>query len=68
MMLFSFQSYKEWEKENGPEPRLPGIDLTHDQLLFLALGQVSSDIQAGPAIIQGVQCSSKGLEFLQSYA
>ncbi|CAG2183811.1 unnamed protein product, partial [Oppiella nova] len=33
-------AFKRWEKQNGVEPRLPGIHLTHDQLFFLNYAQI----------------------------
>ena len=36
----SFQAYRLWVEENGPEKKLPGLDLSPEQLYFLAFGQV----------------------------
>lgn len=36
----AYQAYKNYVKENGEEPPLPGIDLSHDQLFFLNFAQV----------------------------
>ncbi|CAG2121632.1 unnamed protein product, partial [Medioppia subpectinata] len=36
----AYRAFKKWEQRNGVEPRLPGIDLTHDQLFFLNYAQV----------------------------
>jgi membrane metallo-endopeptidase-like protein 1 len=35
-----FQAYKKWVRAHGEEPRLPGIELTHDQLFFLNYAQI----------------------------
>ena len=29
-----------WEKQNGEESLLPGLDLSHDQLFFLNFAQI----------------------------
>ena len=29
-----------WERKNGIEPLLPGLDLSHDQLFFLNFAQI----------------------------
>ena len=39
--MFNQQAFKKWEKLNGVEPLLPGLNLTHDQLFFLNYAQVS---------------------------
>uniref|UniRef100_A0A0A9W738 Membrane metallo-endopeptidase-like 1 n=3 Tax=Lygus hesperus TaxID=30085 RepID=A0A0A9W738_LYGHE len=36
----SFRAYKKWVSRNGEEPRLPGINLNHDQLFFLNYAQI----------------------------
>uniref|UniRef100_A0A8C5HXN3 Neprilysin n=1 Tax=Gouania willdenowi TaxID=441366 RepID=A0A8C5HXN3_GOUWI len=36
----AYQAYKNYVKQYGEEPPLPGIDLTHDQLFFLNFAQV----------------------------
>ncbi|CAH1396574.1 unnamed protein product [Nezara viridula] len=36
----SYRAYKKWVTQNGEEPRLPGINLTHDQLFFLNYAQI----------------------------
>ncbi|XP_023258212.1 neprilysin isoform X1 [Seriola lalandi dorsalis] len=36
----AYQAYKNYVKEHGEEPPLPGIDLSHDQLFFLNFAQV----------------------------
>lgn len=35
------QAYKALIAKNGPEPKLPGITLTNDQLFFVSYAQVS---------------------------
>ena len=37
------QAYQQWTRKNGEEERLPGLDLTPEQLYFLAFAQVSID-------------------------
>lgn len=39
-MTLVLQAYKKWVSRHGEEPRLPGIDLTHDQLFFLNYAQI----------------------------
>ncbi|KAG8225256.1 hypothetical protein J437_LFUL006488, partial [Ladona fulva] len=36
----SFRAYRKWVSIHGEEPRLPGINLTHDQLFFLNYAQI----------------------------
>ncbi|XP_042880127.1 endothelin-converting enzyme homolog isoform X2 [Penaeus japonicus] len=36
----SYRAYQQWVEENGKEPPLPGIQLTHNQLFFLGFAQV----------------------------
>lgn len=36
----AYLAYKDWERTHGKEAKLPGIDLTMDQLLFVSHGQV----------------------------
>lgn len=38
------QAYQQWTGKNGEEKRLPGLDLTPEQLYFLAFAQVSIDL------------------------
>ena len=40
ILLVFFQAYKKWEKESGPPQRLPGVNMTDDQIFFLASAQV----------------------------
>lgn len=32
----SYIAYKSWVAENGPEPKLPGLDYTPEQLFWLS--------------------------------
>ena len=34
------QGYKDWVNKNGPELRLPGLNMTNEQLLFVSFAQV----------------------------
>ena len=34
------QGYKDWVSKNGPELRLPGLNMTNEQLLFVSFAQV----------------------------
>ncbi|XP_061393727.1 neprilysin-1 [Musca vetustissima] len=36
----AFRAYKKWVQRHGPEQRLPGLNLTHDQLFFLNYAQI----------------------------
>ncbi|CAN7986986.1 unnamed protein product, partial [Ixodes hexagonus] len=36
----AFRAYKRREERSGPEPQLPGLNLTHDQLFFLTYAQI----------------------------
>nr|XP_046909765.1 neprilysin-1-like [Dermatophagoides farinae] len=36
----AYRAFKKWEKRNGIEPLLPGLNLTHDQLFFLNYAQI----------------------------
>lgn len=36
----AFRAYKAHERRSGPEPHLPGLNLTHDQLFFLTYAQI----------------------------
>ncbi|KAE8739548.1 hypothetical protein FOCC_FOCC014968 [Frankliniella occidentalis] len=36
----SFRAYRKWVAKHGEEPRLPGINLTHNQLFFLNYAQI----------------------------
>ena len=37
---FGRQAYQNWKKENGEEKRLPGLDLSNEQLFFLGFARV----------------------------
>ena len=40
-MYFSVtQAYRHWVEENGAEQRLPGLNLSNEQLFFLSFAQV----------------------------
>lgn len=36
----SFRAYTRWAKKNGPEPLLPGLPYTQEQLFFINYAQV----------------------------
>ncbi|KAH9392669.1 Membrane metallo-endopeptidase-like 1 [Tyrophagus putrescentiae] len=36
----AYLAFKRWESQNGVEPLLPGLNLTHDQLFFLNYAQI----------------------------
>ncbi|XP_033107580.1 membrane metallo-endopeptidase-like 1 [Anneissia japonica] len=36
----SYMAYRKWVEKNGEEERLPGLDLSHDQIFFLNFGQI----------------------------
>lgn len=35
----AYLGYKDWLKNNAPEPQLPGLQMTHEQLLFVSFSQ-----------------------------
>ncbi|XP_075245893.1 endothelin-converting enzyme homolog isoform X2 [Convolutriloba macropyga] len=41
----SYQAYKEYERIHGKELIYPGLGLTHDQVFFVAFGQIWCNIQ-----------------------
>lgn len=36
----AYWGYKDWVNKNGPELRLPGLNMTNEQLLFVSFAQV----------------------------
>ncbi|XP_065204912.1 neprilysin-2-like [Planococcus citri] len=36
----AYRAYEEWERNNGPEPRLPGLDYTPRQLFWISAANV----------------------------
>ena len=40
----AFHAYEDWVSEHGEEPLLPGLNMTHQQLFFLAFGQVGTAV------------------------
>lgn len=36
----AFRAYKKWVARHGPEPDLPGLNLSHDQLFYLNYAQI----------------------------
>jgi hypothetical protein len=39
-MEAAFRGFKNWMADNGREPDLPGLGMTHEQLFFINMGQV----------------------------
>lgn len=35
----SYIAYRKWAKQNGPEPKLPGLDYTAEQMFWISAGQ-----------------------------
>lgn len=51
----SFRAYRHWVKSRGKEePRLPGVNLTHNQLFFLGFAQVWCDKETDESFISGL--------------
>ncbi len=64
--LLHVQAYRKWVSQNGEEPPLPGIQLSHDQLFFLNYAQVTG----GPHQLRALLTISglirgKGVELLR---
>ncbi|RCN35010.1 hypothetical protein ANCCAN_19141 [Ancylostoma caninum] len=36
----AYKAYKKYQQSHRPPPRLPGVNLTHDQLFFLNYAQI----------------------------
>uniref|UniRef100_A0A3Q1ILH9 Neprilysin n=1 Tax=Anabas testudineus TaxID=64144 RepID=A0A3Q1ILH9_ANATE len=51
----AYQAYKNYVKEHGEEPPLPGIDLSHDQLFFLNFAQVWCGTQRPEQAINSIK-------------
>jgi membrane metallo-endopeptidase-like protein 1 len=47
-----------WEKEHGPEPLLPGLDMTHDQLFFLNFAQIWCGNMRDKAALEKIRTSA----------
>ncbi|EDO41501.1 predicted protein [Nematostella vectensis] len=39
-LRLAFQAHRQWDKENEKQPRLPGLELSRDQLFFLGFAQL----------------------------
>lgn len=35
----SYLAYQKWEEDNGPEPRLPGLEYTPQQMFWISAAQ-----------------------------
>lgn len=35
----SYRAYRQWAEKNGPEPKLPGLDYTPEQMFWISAGQ-----------------------------
>lgn len=50
--ILIFQAYRSWvEKQGKEEPRMPGLDYTHDQLFFINFAQVSKFNRKGERFV-----------------
>lgn len=38
--IYNYKGYQTWVKKNQPEPILPGLNFTQEQLFFINYGQV----------------------------
>lgn len=62
------QAYRAWVQRNGEEPRLPGVNLTHNQLFFLKYAQVCyNQVKIFISVISVTQSKSLSL-FLRQRA
>lgn len=51
----SYQAYQLWTKKNGREQQLPGLDLTPEQLFFLAFAQVWCTAYREPGAVSQIE-------------
>ncbi|XP_063718227.1 endothelin-converting enzyme homolog isoform X2 [Symsagittifera roscoffensis] len=58
----SYQAYKEYEREHGKELIYPGLGLTHDQIFFVAFGQIWCNIQTEEAARYRIESDSHAPE------
>lgn len=42
MFSRSFKAYQTWIARHGEEPRLPGMNLTNEQIFFISFARVSN--------------------------
>lgn len=35
----AYMAYQDWERENGPEPKLPGLNYTPQQMFWISAAQ-----------------------------
>ncbi|XP_053378896.1 neprilysin-1-like [Mercenaria mercenaria] len=54
----AYRAYKMWEKEHGPEPLLPGLNMTHDQLFFLNFAQIWCGNMRDKAALEKIRTSA----------
>lgn len=76
----SFRAYRKWVSRHGPEPELPGLNLTHDQLFFLnyaqiwcgtmrpedAINKIRSSVHS-PGVIRVIGPLSNSKDFARAY-
>lgn len=54
----AFRAYKMWEQKHGPEPLLPGLNMTHDQLFFLNFAQIWCGNMRDKAALEKIRTSA----------
>lgn len=53
----AFRAYRKWVEKHGPDPDLPGLNLTHDQLFFLNFAQIWCGTSRPESYVQALRAS-----------